>query len=156
MKYFIYGSFLLLLAACTKETETTIEDDPNPAISDTPFLDSLTLNKTTVQEFSDSLVFRFKFLDGDGDVGEYNADSTCIELIDTRDVQNLVFRYHLSPRAPQGADVSVQGWLELVLENPIRLDDANASESTVFLIRLKDRADRWSNTLSSPTVTIQG
>lgn len=145
---------LFATSACTKEKITDIEDEPKPAISDVPLIDSLTLNLTSVREFQDSLIFSFYYLDGNGDLGHENADSASVFVTDMRDSLNLVFRYHLSPRAPAGADINVQGRLHLVLKNIIRLNPSAASETTTFGIRIKDRAGNWSNTLRTGTVTV--
>jgi len=146
---------ILGLGACTKQLDDLIDEEtPNGAISATPIIDSLALNTTSIQEYSDSLVLSFYFLDGDGDLGTNEADSTVIEVVDNRLPNDLIFNYHLSPRAPDGANVAVQGTLNIVLKNIIRLDSNNASETTTFSIRIKDRAQNWSNILVSPQVTI--
>jgi hypothetical protein len=148
MKYKVLSflSLLLFLAACKKEPTLPITDEPAIAL--------LSINKTSIQEFSDSLVFTISYRDGDGDLGISNADSTVIEVVDNRDPANLVFGYHLSPRAPNGAILTVQGELSVVLKNVIILNSTATSETTTFSIRIKDRAQHWSNVVETETVTI--
>ena len=148
MKYALLLTFsvLLFLAACKKEAPLAITDEPAIAL--------LSINKTSIQEFSDSLVFTISYRDGDGDLGIDNADSTVIEVVDNRDPANLVFGYHLSPRAPNGTTLTVQGELSVVLKNVIILNSTATSESTTFSIRIKDRAQHWSNAVETETITI--
>jgi len=126
----------------------------NLIISDLPSIELLSVNKTEIKEFTDSLVFTVSYRDGDGNLGTESPDSTVIELIDNRDPQNLVFGYHLSPRSPNGTSLIVQGQLQLVLKNIIILNSANTTESTVFSIRIKDRAQNWSNRVETGEISI--
>ncbi len=136
----------LLFTACKKEEPTSI--------SNAPSIELIAVNTSTVQEFVDSLVFTISYRDGDGDLGIADADSTVIELIDNRDPENLVFGYHLSPRAPEGANLIIQGELEIVLKNVVILNSQANNETTSFDIRIKDRAQQWSNVLTTETITI--
>jgi hypothetical protein len=126
----------------------------NLIISDLPSIELLSVNKTEIKEFNDSLVFTVSYRDGDGNLGTESPDSTVIEIIDNRDPQNLVFGYHLSPRSPNGTSLIVQGQLQLVLKNIIILNSANTTESTVFSIRIKDRAQNWSNRVETGEISI--
>jgi hypothetical protein len=126
----------------------------NLIISDLPSIELLSINKTEIKEFTDSLVFTVSYRDGDGNLGTESPDSTVIEIIDNRDPQNLVFGYHLSPRSPNGTSLIVQGQLQLVLKNIIILNSANTTESTVFSIRIKDRAQNWSNRVETGEISI--
>jgi hypothetical protein len=137
---------LLLAVACKKKD--------NLVISEIPTLELISINDTEIKEFSDSLVFTISYRDGDGDLGNSSPDSTVIELVDNRDPQNLIFGYHLSPRSPDGASLIVQGQLQLVLTNIILLNSSATSETTTFSIRIKDRAQNWSNTVVSGEVRI--
>lgn len=137
---------LLLFFACKKKD--------NLAISEVPSIELVAVNKTEIKEFSDSLVFTIAYRDGDGDLGTASPDSTVIEITDNRDPQNLVFGYHLSPRSPNGTNLIVQGQLQLVLKNIIILNSANNSETTSFSIRIKDRAQNWSNSIETENISI--
>ena len=145
-KYVSILFFLLLFFACKKKD--------NLIISDLPSIELLSVNKTEIKEFTDSLVFTVSYRDGDGNLGTESPDSTVIEIIDNRDPQNLVFGYHLSPRSPNGTSLIVQGQLQLVLKNIIILNSANTTESTVFSIRIKDRAQNWSNRVETGEISI--
>jgi hypothetical protein len=146
LKYISLISLLILFFACKKKD--------NLIISDLPSIELVSVNKTEIKEFTDSLVFTVSYRDGDGDLGTESPDSTVIEIIDNRDPQNLVFGYHLSPRSPNGTNLIVQGQLQLVLKNIIILNSANTGESTTFSIRIKDRAQNWSNRVETGEISI--
>lgn len=146
LKYCFVLCLPVLFFAC-KKTDSL-------AISEVPSIALLSVNKTEIQEFSDSLIFTLTYRDGDGDLGTLSPDSTVIELTDNRDPQNLVFGYHLSPRSPDGSNLIVQGQMQIVLKNIILLNSANTIETTSFSIRIKDRAQNWSNLVTSDNISI--
>lgn len=145
-KYSTILFLLILFFACKKKD--------NLIISDLPSIELVSVNKTEIKEFTDSLVFTVSYRDGNGDLGTESPDSTVIEIIDNRDPANLVFGYHLSPRSPNGTNLIVQGQLQLVLKNIIILNSANTTESTTFSIRIKDRALNWSNKVETGQISI--
>ena len=145
----------LLLAACTKESTKTIEDELNPPIGETPELTLLSVSSTSVVQYADSLVFTVQYLDGDGDLGTSDPDATPLELVDQRDPDQLIFGYHLPPLAPAGSEIAIQGELRVVLQNTILLDPDSESETTTFTLRLQDRAGNWSNEVETEEITIR-
>lgn len=143
------------LGACTKESTTIIDNnEPNPQVSEIPEISLESVSSTNVMAYEDSLAFVVKYTDGNGDLGDADADIMSIEVVDTRDAENLIFKYHLSPRAPLDAEISITGTLEIVLQNTILLADNNAQETTTFKIKIKDRAGNWSNEVETEVITI--
>ncbi len=148
-------ALLILATACTKELDDKhIDNNVNPEIGDEPVIELVTVSTTSVQAYVDSIAFKISYLDGDGDLGTTDPDVHSIELVDNRNADLFVFGYHLSPRTPEGSELTIQGELDIVLENTILLDDSNESESTTFSIRLKDRAGNWSNVVETEEVTV--
>jgi len=150
----VFFALLLCLASCTKESNSIIDTNPNPEISDIPAIELLQVNPTTVIQYQDSIVFRIKYIDGDGDLGTNDPDQISVELVDNRDPDLLIFGYHLSPRTPDGAELTIQGELSIVLNNSILLDSNNDTEQTTFSIRVVDRAGNWSNSVESEAIII--
>ena len=149
--------FLLLLCfftSCTKESNSVIDTNPNPDISDIPEIELLQVNPTTVIQHQDSIIFRIKYTDGDGDLGTNDPDQVSVELVDNRDPNLLIFGYHLSPRTPDGSELTIQGELSIVLNNSILLDSNNDTEQTTFSVRIVDRAGNWSNVVETETIII--
>lgn len=148
--------FLIIgMAGCTKESVTVNDNnEPNPEVSVVPEISLESVSATQVTAYEDSLAFVIRYTDGDGDLGDEDADIMSVEVIDTRDAENLIFKYHLSPRAPLDAEITITGTLEIVLQNTILLDENNAQETTTFKIKIKDRAGNWSNEVETELITI--
>ena len=154
IKKVLFFSIVVFLAACTKETTLNTENDPNPTIGDVPVIELLQVTPTTAQQYVDSIAFTIQYQDGDGDLGNSDPDTPSIQLIDNRDPDLLVFDYHLSPRTPEGSELTIQGELTIVLPNSILIDDNNQSETTTFSISITDRAGNVSNVVETETITI--
>ena len=144
----------LVFSACESGIVVSEVDinEPNPEISDIPEIELIAVTPTTAQQFKDSIQFTISYIDGNGDLGTTDPDEHTIEVIDNRD--DLVFTYHLSPRTPDDTDITIQGTLDIILDNTIILDPMSTSETTTFSIRIRDRANNWSNTVTSETITI--
>lgn len=149
--------FLILCIAlsCTKESDTFIENNEElPGIDAVPEISLVQISSNAVKAYEDSLAFTISYIDGNGDLGTDDPDIPSIELVDTRNPDLLKFEYHLSPRAPEGSNIAIQGELTIVLNHTILLDENNNSEETTFKIRLKDMAGNWSNEVETETITV--
>jgi hypothetical protein len=148
-KVIFYISIALLpFLSCKKKSENTL-----PTVPLEPVLTFESINKTRVKAFSDSLVFTVSYTDGDGDLGDFISDSLSLYLFDTRSA-SLYERYHLAPSVPANVKVTIQGKFRVVLDHTILVNSTITSETSVFKIKVKDRAGHWSNLVSSPIVTI--
>lgn len=154
LKKVLFFLIITTLAACTKETMSTEENDKLPTIGDIPEIQLLQVTPTTARQYVDSIAFTIQYLDGNGDLGNADPDIPSVKLVDNRDPDLLIFEYHLSPRTPEGADLAIQGELTIVLANSILLDDSNQSETTTFSISITDRAGNESNQVETGTITI--
>ncbi len=156
-KIFFFAIIFFALASCTKELDNKFEDNnQQDPISEVPAIELISVSANEVTAYEESITFKITYIDGDGDLGTDDPDVESIELVDNRDPDLFVFGYHLSPRAPDGAEIAIEGELDIVLDNTILLDEDNESESTTFSIRLKDRAGNWSNEVESEQVMIMG
>ena len=152
----IFWLFLIVgMTSCTKESTTVLDNNmPNPVISETPEITLESISSAQLVAYTDSLVFVVEYTDGNGDLGDTDPDIMSIKLTDTRDSDNLIFGYHLSPRAPVDSEIAITGTISIVLQNTILLDDDNNEETTTFKIKLKDRAGNWSNEVETEMITI--
>lgn len=153
--YLIPLCCLVILSACERSHTEYIETTGYEPLENIPVIEFEAISTQDVIEYADSITFTIFYQDGNGDIGTVNPDETTIELVDNRDADNLIFNYHLSPRAPAGTEVAIQGNLDIVLGHTIILDDSNTSEQTTFSLRIKDAAGNWSNVVESPAVAIQ-
>ena len=140
-------SFLLVFS-CKKEEG----NDPLPTVSNTPVIELSSTNSSNINQFDDVLL-RVNYSDGDGDLGEPNADTKSIFVTDSRNT-SIVHEFHLQPLAPLDQSFAIQGTLIVTIENVILLDQANTSENVTFTAYIKDRAGNKSNTISSPSIKI--
>ncbi len=151
----IFIPILVLLSfGCERNHTEYSETFDYELLGEIPEIEFESISTTDVVEYADSIAFTIFYQDGNGDIGTTDPDETTIELIDNRDSVNLIFNYHLSPRAPAGADIAIQGTLDIILNHSIILDDSNTSEQTTFSLRIRDAAGNWSNRVESPTVVI--
>lgn len=145
---FLYVLVIAFTFSCKKEEG----NDPLPTVSNTPTIELSNTSSTSINQFDDVLL-SINYTDGDGDLGEPNADTKSIFVTDSRD-NTIVHEYHLQPLAPLDDAFAIQGTLVVTVENVILLDQANTSENVTFRIYIKDRAGNKSNTISSPSIKV--
>lgn len=139
---------LALLLSCKKEKG----NDPLPPISNVPEIELSGTSSTSINQFDD-ITLTVKYTDGNGDLGESDANINSIFVTDNRDI-SIVHKFHLQPLAPVGQDVAIQGNLKIKIENVILLDQSNTSENASFSVYILDRAGNKSNIVTSPSVRI--
>ena len=139
-----------IIGLCSCKKDKTGE--PNPPVSEVPAITLNSLTPGTVKQFKDELKFNISYLDGDGDLGYSDADSFAVFITDQR--FPVTIKYHISPVAPEGANISVQGNWVVTLKNIILKDQNSASESATFTILVRDRAGHSSNTITTASITI--
>lgn len=147
---YILGLLALSLCFGSCEKEETISGDPLPPVSETPeiWLDAM---PTSYAQFDD-VTLEVNYRDGDGDIGFANADSAVVFVTDNRD--DILLTFHIGPQAPEGESIAIEGQLDVVVENVILLDQDNPSETTTYSVQIRDRWGNWSNTVTTPQITI--
>ncbi len=138
------GLALLLFAACEQL-------EPEPAFADEPLIELLSVSSDTLVQFTDQLVLRIRYQDGDGDLGHPDPDINSFFVKDQR--LEVADEYYLGPLAPEDAAVPIQGELDLVLSRTFILGNAQ-TETTVFTVYLVDRAGNESNTIETGAITL--
>ena len=136
-----YALLSIMLSACRKET-------PEEA----PVIRLLDVNATTIMQFSDSLVINIEYEDANGDIGETDPDKNALRIKDRRLTEADL--YFIRPLAPPGSNIRVKGVISVKVRNTFLLGTGN-TEITNFDIRLSDRAGHWSNSISTPEITIK-
>ncbi len=139
---------LTIISACKKDKS----NDPIPKASITPVIELVSVTPTSVHALLDSIVFTISYTDGDGDLGFSDADSMTVFVTDKRFPVTIPF--HLQPLSPLNTSVSIKGNIPLVLNNTILQNNSSTSESAVFEIQIRDRANHYSNVLTTPTITV--
>ncbi|MEI7802529.1 MAG: hypothetical protein WCI97_07795 [Bacteroidota bacterium] len=137
-----------LVSSCKKDKS----NDPIPKASIIPVIELVSVTPTTVHALQDSIVFTIKYTDGDGDLGYDEADSMAVFLVDKR--FPITIPFHLQPLSPLNTNISITGNLPIVLTNTILQNNSSASESAAFEIQIRDRANNYSNVLTTPVITV--
>lgn len=145
MKPSIILALLLLLAtlSCKKDSDV--------GISDMPELEFISATPAVVKEFKDSVTFTIAYKDGNGDLGENNANAKNLYLTDKRN--NVVYAYRIKELVPQGSTIAIQGKLNIVLKNTA-ITNGSGSQTTTFGIYVTDRAGNKSNEVNSGVINV--
>ena len=131
-----------LSAACRKE---------EAAMPGTPEIAFVSMSTQQVLEFEERVKVRFSYKDGDGDIGHADPDNHSLWVKDAR-LENAD-GYHIQPLAPEGAEVPIQGELEVEL-NALFLLGNSGQEETSYTMYIVDRAGNRSNEFTTGTITI--
>jgi hypothetical protein len=137
----------VLFWSCGKEDEVI-----NPPMSDIPFIEIISATPSTVTALEDSIVFIIHYEDGNGDLGFNYPDSLSLYITDPR--IPLTESFFVPLLAPEGADIAIQGELEVTLNNTILVNPDADSETVSFEISLRDRAGNLSNVAIAPAITV--
>jgi hypothetical protein len=140
-KYFLLICLFTILAACKKDEKT---------YSDTPEINLVSISATSVAE-GDPVTFVISYIDGDGDLGENNANVFNLFLLDTR--VNVTYKYRIRQLAPDNSHIIIKGNLDVLLSSTAITDGSN-SQTAVYSIYVVDRAGHQSNTITCSPITI--
>lgn len=147
IKNIILAIAAALVIGCGKDDEII-----NPPMSDVPAIELINVSPTTVTALGDSIVFIIHYEDGNGDLGFNAPDFMSLYITDTR--IPLTESFFVPLLAPEGADIAIQGELEVVLNNTILVNPDATSETVEFEIQLRDRSGNYSNVLVAPVITV--
>jgi hypothetical protein len=132
----------LIFCGCKKES---------PPFSAAPEISFIEISPAIATAFQDSITVIFSYKDGDGDLGENNANAENLFLTDNR--INLEYKYRIKQLAPEGKQIPIKGTLSVILKNTSLTDSSNQQTAT-FSIYVKDRAGNISNTITSTPIEI--
>jgi hypothetical protein len=140
-KYFVILGLFLGFQSCKK-------DEPSPF----PEIEFVSISQTQVAEFENQLEVIISYSDVNGDLGTINADDLTLRVKDSR-LGDFDW-YHVPPLTPNSEEIEIEGVFSVQL-NPLFLLGNGVEESTNFTLQLKDRAENWSNQITTPTVIIR-
>ncbi len=116
-----------------------------------PSIELVSIGPTNVQQFRDVVTLKFKYKDGDGDVGEVDPDVPSLRVKDSR--LSAPDLYHIPPLTPDQQTLMIQGEIDIPL-NGLFLIGNGSQEVLTYSIVLVDRAGHYSNELVSPQITV--
>ncbi|WP_306639940.1 hypothetical protein [Sanyastnella coralliicola] len=142
MRKLIYIAILALaVSGCKKDEE----------VNRIPAIEFISISETMVVSFENSVTIRFSYTDENGDLGFADPDATSLRIKDAR-LSDYDW-YHIPPMTPDNQELNISGTYTVEL-NPLFILGNSEQETTKFDLQIKDREGNWSNTISSPTVTI--
>ena len=133
--------FAAALSSCKKDDAIS---------SDIPTIELASVSSNNIAE-GDPLTFRIKYTDGDGDLGENNANAHNLFLTDNR--VGVTYEYRIQELAPTGSSLIIRGNLDVVL-NTTAITNGSNSQNVTYSIYVKDRAGNQSNTVTTSDITI--
>ena len=110
---------------------------------------SLTPNSTT--EFSQNIVLKLTYKDGDGDIGHEDPDVYALFVKDSR--LPKADEYHVKPLTPPEQTLQIEGELTVRLSSIFVLG-SDSTESTKYRVKLRDRAGNWSNEIETSSIQV--
>ena len=142
----IFFTINFLFLGCKKED---IRED-----MDIPFISIKSVSPTIIQEFSQNVLLEIAYEDGNGDLGFQNPDSLSLSVQDSR--LNYPDMYHIPPLAPIGENIYIKGTFNISLNSTFLIGGSGGSEKLYYTVKIKDRAENWSNVVNSEEITITG
>lgn len=143
--------FLWLCAALTLLSGLNACKSEAIIIPVVPEIELLEVSPIAVRAFKDSIVFRIKYTDGDGDLGTNDDTERNVFLEDDR--IGAVHTFRLQQIAPDEANVPVSGTFKLTLPNTL-ITDGSAQQEVSFSLYIVDRAGNESNRVQSPSILV--
>lgn len=143
---------LLLWSACGKP----------PIYNDTPTITSVRFSDPEVQQQTGLVTFIIGFTDGDGDLGTSESNDFDLLLIDTR--RNDTAFYQIPEIPSKGVASGISGEIEVDVSQICCIDPdlpiacspiANTYQETVYKVKIRDQAGRWSNEKETPALSIK-
>ena len=114
---------------------------------------------STVRQAKDSILLKFSFTDGDGDIGLTQTDTSQDILI--KDIRTgapffapLEYKYRMPYVTPDGVNKSISGDIEITIPNTYCRPGLPVDTLT-YSIQIKDRAGHWSNTVQTPKLIVK-
>ncbi len=109
------------------------------------------ISSESVEQFNNNVVVTFSYEDYQGDLGEPDPDKFSLRIKDNR-LTNYDW-FHIPPMTPDLQELHIKGDYALELP-PLFILGNGTEEVTHFTIQIRDRAGNWSNTITTPVVTI--
>lgn len=129
------------ISGCKKDNAMPVE----------PSIELVSIGPANVQQFRDVVTLKFKYKDGDGDIGEVDPDKPSLHVKDSR--LSAPDLYHIPPLTPDQQTLMIQGELDIPL-NKLFLIGNGSEEVLTYTIVLVDRAGHYSNEIVSPQITV--
>ena len=137
------GVFILSSSSCKKDVEP-LDIIPN--------IEVLSISPGVANEYSDEVIIRLSYTDGDGDLGENSATVKNCFVTDNR--IGVTSSYRIKQLAPDGSSIPIKGQLEINIGGQ-GITNGASQQDVAFSVYIVDRAGHSSNVASTTTVSIR-
>ena len=139
-----FSILLLVMIACL----SCKKEEP----SKSPVIELVEITPLSLVQYNEPVHITIGYTDLDGDIGYESPDEYALQIKDNRLIDPDW--YHVPPLSPVGSNVAIEGNLTIKI-NSLFLLGNGSQEFTSFTIKIKDRADNWSEEITTPQVTIR-
>ena len=151
MPLFCKCKYMILLLSLMMAWVGCGKDDA-AEISPIPAIQFMSISPDLVVEFTEPVIIRISYTDGDGDLGENEPEVKNLFVMDNRN--QVTFQFRIPELAPEGANIAITGELPVELNNVAVLDENAAQESVVYTVWVVDRAGNQSNQIDTDPITV--
>lgn len=116
----------------------------------TPEITFVSISPGSVNAYSDEVVIRIAYTDGDGDLGENVSGVENAFITDTR--SNLTYGLRIRQLGPDNEELIIKGEIDLII--PGLGISGTSNETATFSVYIKDRAGNQSNVITTSAITV--
>ena len=117
-----------------------------------PHIELISVSPLSLHQQTDSLIIKFSFTDGDGDLGLQTSETghdVC--LYDTRLANNFCYEYRIPYIEPRGTVKAISGNVSIVVPS-ITCLPGKINDTLQYNIEITDRAEHVSNIITTPKI----
>ena len=133
-------SFFLIVSSCSKDEDEVVFS-----------IGLINTYPIEIVEFQENIYVRISYQHPEGFIGFYDPDYLSLEVKDSRLLQ--ADYYHIIPVTPPDNSISVTGELLIEIDSPFLFGNGLV-ELVNFTIRIQDQNLNWSNSVKTPTITV--
>ncbi len=133
-------SFFLIVSSCSKDEDEVVFS-----------IGLINTYPIEIVEFQENIYVRISYEHPEGFIGFYDPDYLSLEVKDSRLSQ--ADYYHIIPVTPPDNSISVTGELLIEIDSPFLFGNGLV-ELVNFTIRIQDQNLNWSNSVKTPTITV--
>jgi len=109
------------------------------------------ITPSMVQEYIDDINITISYNDCDGDLGENNSDIYNLFVLDNRN--GIEYKFRIPQLSPSSSDISIAGKFNIKI-NGTGITNESTTQQVDYTIYIVDRAGNYSNSITTPSITI--
>jgi len=151
MPLFCKWKYMILLLALMMAWASCSKEDAG-VTSPIPAIQFMSISPDSVVEFTEPVIIRISYIDGDGDLGENEPEVKNLFVMDNRN--QVIFQFRIPELAPEGAKIAITGELPIELNSVAILEENVVQEPVIYTVWVVDRAGNQSNQIDTDPITV--